>query len=131
MPPEPAPPGLSFHLFVQGRHAKAYWMHVDSPVDASLNEYDFGSTTELALKVVGVREQGTEKGNVMLLALNDMPETVCDQCGACPATQICTDCEWSGKGWLCDDCAAAHECGEDMFLPVVNSPRTGVCGYAG
>ena len=35
------------------------------------------------------------------------------------------------EGWLCQSCADEHECGEDMLLPVVNSPRTGVCGYAG
>jgi hypothetical protein len=32
---------------------------------------------------------------------------------------------------LCQACAEDHECGEDMQLPVVNSPRVGVCGYAG
>jgi hypothetical protein len=32
---------------------------------------------------------------------------------------------------LSEDCAQTHEFGEDVFLPVVNSPRTGVCAYAG
>jgi hypothetical protein len=35
------------------------------------------------------------------------------------------------EGWLCDECAVGHECGEEMLLPVVNSPRVGVCGYVG
>jgi len=34
-------------------------------------------------------------------------------------------------GWLCDECAPKHKCGEDMLLPVVNSPRVGKCGYTG
>lgn len=38
---------------------------------------------------------------------------------------------WDGEGWLCESCAKNHECDEDMFLPVLNSPRTGVCGYTG
>ncbi len=31
----------------------------------------------------------------------------------------------------CDKCIEAHECGEDYVMPIVNSPRTGVCGYVG
>ena len=108
--------GPSFHLFVEGRHAKAYWMHVALPVNAPLSkldsflrktwleccghlssfeiageryasdpmgvessmkrplqqvvdvgmsfsyEYDYGSTTELKLKVAGVRPRGYSQG---------------------------------------------------------------------
>ena len=36
-----------------------------------------------------------------------------------------------GEGWVCDECAPKHKCGEDMLLPVVNSPRVGMCGYTG
>ena len=36
-----------------------------------------------------------------------------------------------GGRWLCEDCAKTHECGEEMLLPVCNSPRLGVCGYCG
>ena len=177
----------SFHLFVQGRHAKQYWMHLDAPVDTPLgdldsflrrtwleccghlsqfniggkvyalepmkeegdlgmgaklsrvlhpgmvftHEYDFGSTTELTLKVLGPWERGTAKGAIELLAQNDAPEVTCDQCKTQPATQVCTTCQWQGGGWLCETCAADHECGLDMCLPVVNSPRVGVCGYSG
>jgi len=28
-------------------------------------------------------------------------------------------------------CARSHECDHEMFLPVVNSPRAGVCAYSG
>ena len=38
---------------------------------------------------------------------------------------------FDGTGWLCDDYAEGHKCREEMLLPVVNSPRTGVCGYVG
>jgi len=52
-------------------------------------------------------------------------------CGKTLVVQICTECQWDGSGWLCEACAKKHECGEEMMLPVVNSPRTGVCGYSG
>lgn len=29
------------------------------------------------------------------------------------------------------DFRKTHECGEDMLLPVVNSPRVGMCDYTG
>jgi len=174
----------AFHLVVEGRWAKAYWMHVAVPAKAPLSkldvflrdiwleccghlsafeidgvhfnapamgeeeergmetplsrvvnvgtkffyQYDFGSTTELVLKVVGFWNQGTPKGAVELLARNEPPQVICERCGTQPATQICTEC---GDTWLCESCAAAHECDEGMRLPVVNSPRVGVCGYTG
>ena len=170
--PKEAPP--AFHLLVEGRYNKGYWLHLAVPMNAPLSrldaflrriwleccghmsgfflpkreelrmglqagrvlqpgmvltyEYDFGSTTELTLKVLGLREGGVGKGDVELLAQNDDPEVVCEQCGSHPAAQICTECV---EGWLCESCAADHECEEEMMLPVVNSPRAGVCGYCG
>lgn len=177
--------GPSFHLVIEGRDAKAYWMHVAIPVTAPLSkldrflrdtwleccghlsafdiggdhyasspsdgevsmkaplsrilevgmkfsyEYDYGSTTALTLKVVAVREQSTSKGAIQLLAANEPPQVTCQRCGTRAATQICTECVWNGEGWLCDVCVDEHECGSEMCLPVVNSPRVGVCGYTG
>jgi hypothetical protein len=40
---------------------------------------------------------------------------------------MCVECE----SFVCDQCQNSHECGEEMIMPVVNSPRMGVCGYAG
>ena len=91
--------------------------------------YDFGSSTELKLKIVGERQGVLKEGEVKMLARNDPPEILCD-CGR-PAQHICTQCGWSGEGWLCEKCTKKHECGEDYLLPVVNSPRVGVCGYTG
>ncbi len=67
-------------------------------------------------------------GNV--LSRNEAPVIVCQSCGK-PATQVCSQCVYDGEGWLCEECAEDHECGEEMFLPVVNSPRVGMCGYTG
>ncbi|MBI2859231.1 MAG: hypothetical protein HYX90_09150 [Chloroflexi bacterium] len=90
------------------------------------HEYDFGTTTKLRLQVSGERESVVKGGAVQLLARNNPPAISCSECGK-PATQVCSECD----GWLCDTCAASHECGDEMLLPVVNSPRVGMCGYTG
>ncbi|GCF08007.1 hypothetical protein KDI_15710 [Dictyobacter arantiisoli] len=98
--------------------------------DQFVHEYDFGTTTELRLKVLAEREGVLQKKAVELLAHNIPPVIPCDICGK-PATQICSQCIYEGGGWLCELCAPQHECGEEMLLPVVNSPRVGMCGYDG
>ncbi len=104
-----------------------------SPGTAIEYQYDFGSTTELTIKCMGdftVPAQGRKK--IHILAQNSPPLIPCDVCEQYPATQICTACQWDGSGWLCEHCAAEHNCEDEAyFLPVVNSPRTGVCGYTG
>jgi len=101
-----------------------------SPGEQFFHEYDYGTTTELRLKVVGEREGVTKGKSVRVLARNEPPQISCEKCGK-PATQVCAECIYDGSGWLCDDCAEDHECGEEMLLPVVNSPRVGMCGYTG
>ncbi len=93
-------------------------------------EYDFGSTTELTLKVISEREVVAKKKAIEILARNNPPTVPCDVCDK-PATSLCTQCIYEDKGCLCDGCAKSHECGEEMLLPLVNSPRAGVCGYTG
>jgi hypothetical protein len=95
-------------------------------------EYDFGSTTFLELKVVDVREGQRYAGDeIFLMARNEPLDHRCRVC-AKPATSICTECSWEiDDPFYCEDCLAEHPHGEDMALPVVNSPRMGVCGYTG
>jgi hypothetical protein len=104
------------------------------------HEYDFGTTTELSLRVVDLGDgaTGDEHGQkhgyraIRVLARNEPPEIECETCGA-PATSVCTQHRrmQAGEAWLCEECARAHECDDEFFLPVVNSPRVGVCGYTG
>lgn len=94
------------------------------------HEYDFGSTTTLTLKLLDQRKGDIGRPRISILARNLPPVIACTECEN-EATQVCVECIYSGKGWHCDCCAEEHECGEDMFLPVVNSPRVGVCGYTG
>ena len=94
-------------------------------------EYDFGSTTELIITVVNHRIRNDRKEKLILLSRNNPVEILCDTCGRKPAAYICEECFYEGNGYLCEDCARTHECGEEMLLPVCNSPRMGVCGYCG
>jgi len=93
--------------------------------------YDFGSSTELALKVVDEREgetRGRGKKAIKIMARNEPPIIPCDICGKA-ATGIYTD--WDGyEKWLCNECGKKQK-DREMMLPVVNSPRVGVCGYTG
>lgn len=90
-------------------------------------EYDFGSTTNLSLRVLDDYDCSHPKPKIRLLARNEPPDIKCFQCGK-PATQACVECEGAP---MCDACATEHECGEEMLLPILNSPRAGVCGYCG
>lgn len=94
-------------------------------------EYDFGTTSELELRVADVFALTAPKQKIQVLARNEPPELMCQQCGEAQATQICVICLYEENGLLCERCAEKHDCGEEMWLPVVNSPRTGMCGYEG
>ena len=93
-----------------------------------MHEYDFGSTTQLDIMCISERQGNLKK--IEVLARNDLPDFVCTSCGK-PAKEVCTQCLYEGTGFLCEKCAKKHKCGEDVLLPVVNSPRMGVCGYTG
>ncbi len=94
-------------------------------------EYDFGSTTELTLKVIAEREATAEGKAIHVLARNSLSFVPCDECGEAPAILTCARCVYHDAGWLCKDCAEKHDCGQEMLRPRVNSPREGVCGYTG
>lgn len=95
-------------------------------------EYDFGSTTELQLKVLSEQKTKPLGKPIKILARNNPPRLECTSCQK-EATCVCSMCLW-GEGkevYFCDACAEKHVCEGDgeAFLPVVNSPRMGVCGY--
>ncbi len=96
--------------------------------------YDFGSTSETLIKVVGVREGiPTTKHPIVLMARNQTPEAACIECGK-PAAFFCQECmiEEDTEGTLCAEHAEDHP-HEDYGEPseLVNSPRLGICGYSG
>lgn len=89
-------------------------------------EYDFGTPSELNLR--SVAEITGPAGEISLLARNDGPAFECSICGA-TATWVgpSEDDLIAMTAGLCDTCAPT----EDYRLPIVNSPRSGVCGYDG
>ena len=95
-------------------------------------EYDFGSTTELNLRVIGEREGMLvdEEDDIHVLARNIPPEYKCVRCGK-PATKVAAGYDSWGvvEHAYCDVCSKKAK--EDGWLPIVNSPRVGVCAYTG
>lgn len=100
-----------------------------------IHEYDFGDTTELALRVVSEGDIAVDRQGIRMLAQNDPPPIPCANCETL-AAKFCTECYW-GKGnfFFCDSCSRLHAADspshDEMFLPVVNSPRMGQCAYMG
>lgn len=96
--------------------------------------YDFGTSSETLIKVVGLREgKPTTSHPIALMARNRMPEAQCIECGQ-PAAWLCVECLYEEERWgtLCGAHAQTHphdDYGEP--LPLVNSPRLGMYGYDG
>lgn len=88
--------------------------------------YDFGSSTDLLGEVMGKRPGKLTGEKIRILARNNPPDLKCVSCGKA-AEEFCGDCQ----SFYCEKCLKKHECGDEMALPVVNSPRTGVCGFSG
>ena len=93
-------------------------------------EYDFGSTTELAIDVLTHRSGRLGRRRARVVTRNAEPTWPCGVCGQ-PATVVCSVCrDDTTNPFACDGHAGRHGCGEaEAFLPVVNSPRLGVCAY--
>lgn len=96
-------------------------------------QYDFGSTTELQLTVLEEFDIAADKP-LVLLSRNDRPLWKCAICGQKPATQLCTVC--TEAALFCGACAKKHaktcsDFADYAAMPVVNSPRMGVCAYDG
>ena len=122
--------GVEYHSMPEGEKGMHFRLNrVLSLGTEFYHIYDFGTPTELRLKVMGER-MGTLKEKVRILARNEPLNTIC-KCGE-KAKWICPICIVEMEScYFCDECAREHECGEEMLLPVVNSPRCGVCGYEG
>ncbi len=98
-------------------------------------EYDFGSSTELSITIIDEYPiKAIQK--IVLLSRNEPLQFMCSDCGKFPATQICTVCDCEEEATFCEKCAKKHakKC-EDFAdyasMPIVNSPRMGVCAYEG
>jgi hypothetical protein len=101
--------------------------------------YDFGTTSDAQLQVQSGIQLAMPAAAVQLVARNNPPAVPCDRCDAAAATQLCSSCLYGHDAFaFCADCAERHVDGacpegvdEYMMMPVLNSPRIGLCGYTG
>ena len=112
-------------------------MRVDrlfAPDLALTHIYDFGTSSETLIRVVSERVgRATTSYPIALMARNKEPEVSCVACEE-KARWLCIECmyEHDEPGLLCEAHAERHP-HEDYGgpLPIVNSPRVGMCGYEG
>lgn len=98
-------------------------------------EYDFGSTTELTIKVQDYRKGYGESDVITLLSRNNPIKLLCSHCRKNEAKWMDAEELYGENPFWCDDCLEKEypdgEAEELYLLPVCNSPRMGVCGYEG
>lgn len=106
-------------------------------VGAQINyEYDFGSTTELLIKVLNHREGKRKNDTITILSRNNSPEIFCSVCQKNLAAWVNPEGFYEDTPYWCEECLESEreedeEEYEEYILPVCNSPRMGVCGYEG
>jgi hypothetical protein len=100
------------------------------------HDYDYGTTTRLLLK--GLKQYRLNlRENIILLSRNEPLKIMCTSCKKKPAIHFCTICIWeSDDAYFCESCSEMHKKNCEDFddygsMPIVNSPRMGVCGYSG
>ena len=135
---EPGQEQILYHLQVQDAWRGDFWLHLEMRGSATLADLDH-YLRAIWLECCGHLSQfsvggwGGEDVPIFLMARNDPPEAQCVECGQ-PASWLCLECvyELEEPGTLCDEHARMHphdNYGEPM--PLVNSPRVGMCGYVG
>ena len=97
---------------------------------------DFGSTTEIMVKVLDHYSAQKQNEKVVILSRNNPPQFACSICGNQKATWINAFRIYDEDLFWCEECVNKLEEGEleayenDVcFLPITNSPRMGVCDY--
>ncbi len=90
--------------------------------------YDFGSSTYLYIEFVD-EFKGSQFTLIETLTRNPIPKLKCGSCGSVKVVAVCSSCLGEKRANLCKKCLPKHECGLDMILPYVNSPRYGECSY--
>lgn len=127
--------------FAYGRWEEELPMHLPAgrlfePGSGLHYAYDFGSTTELVIKCLHIYPiELPADQDVYLLSRNEPLQRPCDHCRQQPAEWICSVHVSDEEMHFCGACSETHqaECpdAEYALLPVVNSPRMGVCAYDG
>jgi len=103
-------------------------------VEVLTHVYDYGTPSHTLIKKIGIRiGNPTTKHPIVLMARNLMPPEVCLECKA-PAGWLCIECVHEHGEWgvLCEKHSKSHaHSNYGTPIPLVNSPRIGMCGYDG
>jgi len=94
--------------------------------DKFFHHYDFGTTTETVITIMGTTIRKKQEDSVRLMARNVPPVFQCKDCGK-KADFI--DVENWEMPFYCAKCGKKHD--EEMLNPISNSPRMGSCAYSG
>ena len=97
--------------------------------------YDFGSSSETLIKLMGVRQgKPLSKHPIELMARNLMPLIPCIECDEI-SKWLCMACLYESEkgGLVCQKHYKKHKSHDEYGEPLklVNSPRLGTCGYDG
>ena len=95
------------------------------PGEKLLYEYDFGTSTDIAITIIDEISRPVQKEKISLIARNEPLKTICAHCGKNADYMNVYDMEYT-----CDECVGGAEY-DDYLLPITNSPRSGECGYTG
>ena len=128
------PPGIVDRILAEMANIPEV-LPVDTPLERVVTvghrftyEYDFGSTTHLDLRVVDAYTGPPPEEGIRVLARNYAPDYSCEVCGEKATYWYCY--RYPGAPY-CALHAQQHKDWPHGFLPIVNSPRMGVCGYGG
>lgn len=84
-------------------------------------EYDMGNATTVYLEILDILSGNEENKEIEILKRNEQPKIICNNCD--------NESKYYDKEndeFVCEKCAQVEE---ECRFNVVNSPRTGVCGY--
>ena len=99
--------------------------------DRFFHIYDYGSTTEIAITVIGKTWRKPQRSIVRVIARNTPFVYKCDDCGK-KAFYLCeVFIEPFESQFYCFECSEKHEDDEHYLHRVTNSPRMGICAYDG
>jgi len=99
------------------------------------HDYDYGTTTRVFLNAKKQYKLDLKEG-IILLSRNEPLKLMCVSCKTEPAINICAVCCYQEMAFFCRKCSTKHaKTCEDFAdyaeMPIVNSPRMGMCGYTG
>jgi hypothetical protein len=92
--------------------------------------YDYGTTSHTSVTFMGSISREKQRNTVRLLARNAPLVFNCEDCGKLADDTYFFFYDGTSK-LLCTSCGSEYESDTYSTLPIINSPRMGMCGYTG